>query len=220
MNIPKITQGMRLPFFRSGQPQPGDPSPFSATDLNAMVATLNAFLNAQIRRGASDAVYISDANAVFQFKTSTVEGSAPIVVTRFRIKSIAANHIVCRAWDGTTEDSTDVLIAKQPNARTSIVSETISGLAWAATYSDNNTRTLTHNAAIDRIMGQRLYAPYAVNGEVIGVQVTGGTGVSTAPEWIELLPARRWEIDLLEFDVCVDGEDMKAMFPATQPYEP
>jgi hypothetical protein len=40
---------------------------------------------------------------------------------------MSTDYIVCRSWDGTTEGSTDVKIAKPPKLRFSIVTETIDG---------------------------------------------------------------------------------------------
>lgn len=39
------------------------------------------------------------------------------VITQYRVRSVANDHLVCREFDGTTEGSTDVLIAKPYNLR-------------------------------------------------------------------------------------------------------
>jgi hypothetical protein len=52
----------------------------------------------------------------------------------YRLKSVQADYLVCRTWDGTTEGDTDVYIAKEPKLRHSITSETIAGTTYYYTY--------------------------------------------------------------------------------------
>jgi len=52
--------------------------------------------------------------------------------------------IICRSWDGTTEGSVDVKIAKPPKLRFSITSETIDGTD--VTYDGYDLTAQTRNA--------------------------------------------------------------------------
>jgi hypothetical protein len=52
---------------------------------------------------------------VFDLQTMAMAAATPIV--RYRIKSIQNNYVTCRTWDGTTEGTTDVLIAKPRKLR-------------------------------------------------------------------------------------------------------
>lgn len=54
-----------------------------------------------------------------------LQSSGPITVWRF--KSMETEFIICRSWNGETEGSTDVKIAKPSKLRFSIVLETIDG---------------------------------------------------------------------------------------------
>jgi hypothetical protein len=48
-------------------------------------------------------------------------------ISTWRFKEMSTDYIICRSWDGTTEGSTDVKIAKAPELRFSITSEVIDG---------------------------------------------------------------------------------------------
>lgn len=59
------------------------------------------------------------------FISPQARSSGPI--TTWHFKSMDTDFIVCRSWDGTNEGSEDVKIAKPPELRFSIVTETIDG---------------------------------------------------------------------------------------------
>lgn len=54
-------------------------------------------------------------------------GGGGISLSTYRFKSMGTNHIVCRTWNGTTEGSSDVKIAKPPEMWFSVTSETLRG---------------------------------------------------------------------------------------------
>lgn len=77
-------------------------------------------------------------------------------IAMFRLKSVPAwsalkpsNYVVARTWDGTTEGTTDIYIAKNVETRQP-ASETIAGELWTYTYStgadsNNQYRTAVHS---------------------------------------------------------------------------
>lgn len=70
-------------------------------------------------------------------------GGSPLSLYRF--KSNAANHIICRSWNGTTEGTVDVLIAKQPTIRNSVTNETLRGVAMTYSAFDLTAQTRLAN---------------------------------------------------------------------------
>lgn len=61
--MPHLHKGYQLPYFKEGD---GRPSPFSASDMNKIVAVCNALLRGEIRRGARDELHISDHKIVWE----------------------------------------------------------------------------------------------------------------------------------------------------------
>ncbi len=68
-------------------------------------------------------------------------GGAGESVTLYRFKSMGLNHINCRTWDGTTEGSSDVFIAKPFKLRFSITTETIRGTTFTYTGFDTTNQS-------------------------------------------------------------------------------
>jgi hypothetical protein len=94
-------------------------------------------------------------------------------VVRMRFKSVQADHIVCRFWDGTTESDTDVLVARQPQLRNSLTSEG----PFTYTYT-----TFTEREADDGVdtETQVVVPEYIVDQEVRVWLVSGNPGVTVA----------------------------------------
>ncbi len=76
-----------------------------------------------------------------------------------RFKSMGADHIVCRTWDGTTEGSTDVNIAKPPALWFSVASETLRGtpITYTAYNTTNQSRTATRASGSETQLITRAY---------------------------------------------------------------
>ena len=56
-------------------------------------------------------------------------------VSRWRVKTVYGDYYDCKSWDGTTEGSTTVHIAKPPKLRHSSTSEVIEGTTVSYSYS-------------------------------------------------------------------------------------
>jgi hypothetical protein len=103
------------------------------------------------------------------------------LVTQFRYKSMGENHIVCREFDGTTEGTSDVLIAKPLAIRQSYAG------GVTATYTSPTQRTVSGQA-------QTVFPPYRVDDLIYAARSSNGVGVSVssaALDWVEL-PGRTW----------------------------
>lgn len=214
----RFQKGVRIPPRKAGQL-------LSTLQMDAGVAATNIIFNLEARFGSKPDLIISDQNAILVIPISALPTLTAESFTMMRIKAISTDSLTCRTWDGAVEGSTDFAVAKTPDARRSIASTAHSGLTWGVTYEGtdpNNRRTLTfENGTKDRIMTQRLISPYAINGIILAGKSTNGTGLAVAPEYIELVPSRRWEIDLQEWDVCDSSNNQKkAMFQSTLPYDP
>lgn len=64
---------------------------------------------------------------------------------RYRLKSVQGDYLTCRTWDGTTEGSTEVLIAKEYKHRNSLTAENIGGSAVTYTYAADPSDTTGMN---------------------------------------------------------------------------
>lgn len=126
------------------------------------------------------------------------------VPIRMRVKSVGDDHLVCRTWDGTTEGTTDINVAKPfylqktPYHGKTI---TINGAALTFSYTNGFTRTVTKAGVPETQIIIPAYTHTGVvsgyGGEEIWVQagVSGGTGVTVAGEVLKLqqVPdARMW----------------------------
>lgn len=63
----------------------------------------------------------------------------------FRFKSMKGDYLICRAWNGSVEGSSDIYLAKPVKLRHSITSETIDGTAY--TYSSYSLTAQTRVSA-------------------------------------------------------------------------
>lgn len=113
---------------------------------------------------------------------------------RFRFKSMGADHIIARTWDGTTEGTIDTPIAKPFLLRRSITAR--GGLTY--TYTSDTTRTASDGATTE---DQVVVDSYVLDDEIYADRVQGGTGVdpvlvggvSTRVVWLDAnLDARAW----------------------------
>jgi len=71
-------------------------------------------------------------------------GGSGAIVSMYKFVSMDSEHIVCHTWDGETEGTDPVRIAKPWNLRHSIVSQTIDGVA--VTFSAYSTSAQTRLA--------------------------------------------------------------------------
>lgn len=61
--------------------------------------------------------------------------------TPFHVKSVEPEYLVCRTWDGENEGVTDIKIAKPPELRNSVDTETIDGDTINYSAYDNTAQT-------------------------------------------------------------------------------
>jgi hypothetical protein len=113
----------------------------------------------------------------------------------YKLKSVQDDYVTARSWDGTTEGTADVLIAKEYKLRCSIASETILGVANTYTYADggdalNKVRTHTRDAATQA----EIVVPVWTPDEIIHAikAKTGVNGPDTKPLTLLLLRSGQW----------------------------
>ena len=130
----------------------------------------------------------------FQHPGASVGGAAR--VGRYRLKSVQGDYITCRGWDGTTEGTTDIYIAKDPKHRNSLLTEAKPDGAHTYEYgagsnADNVKRTDTCGLTSEQ---QEIAPPWCVNDEIYAL--TCNTGVNDAtgnPIYLlAISPARQW----------------------------
>jgi hypothetical protein len=120
----------------------------------------------------------------------------------FHIKTIEADHLVCREWNGTTERDTDVLVAKPLQFRTSFTAEVIDTVSHTYTYTSSNERTSNDGTASQVEVCYPRYTVYAAPasgiippGTIFAAVVANGSGVTVDDVpvgWVEVLPSRVW----------------------------
>jgi len=101
-----------------------------------LLRALNALGKMQIEivKVGKSKIYYSEGRILFQILASDITGSSASSTACYKIKSVSANHLVCRSWDGVNEGAFDVLVAKPHSARQP-ANETIAGTAYSYTYS-------------------------------------------------------------------------------------
>lgn len=131
-------------------------------------------------------------------------------VQEFKFVSAEDDYIVCHTWDGTTEGTDPINIAKQPELRCSLTSETILGTLHSYTYSadpggdpDNPIRHDDDGVSPE---DQRVVPPWAPGQVIYAISAeTGVNDLSSNPiGLLEMSNSREWAA--LESDLSViDG---------------
>jgi len=196
---PSVRARMNLPFYKEGSE---GPSLFSAKARNQEVALLRAYANPSIERGERDQVILADGNVKFVIASNAAGSGA---VSMFKLKDVASDWLICHSWDGTTEGTTSVLVAKDAALRNSLASETILGVAHTYTYSAgpseawsagtdtryNKTRTDNDGTLSE---AQRVIRPYVENEIIFAASAPTGLvdGTGAAITLLEIKPWRQW----------------------------
>jgi hypothetical protein len=160
------------------------PSPRHALDfawMRLLRQKFNALLNGEIKDENGNRigeVKYADGNTVWVVKTSS-EGSQ---LKMYRLKSVQGDYITCREWDGTSEGTEDVSIAKHPEIRKPSTA-TLRGTAFTYTYADDQTRTSRRNSDNNTIT-EWVIPPLEVNDLIFAADVDH-TGVN-GPDSTEL----------------------------------
>jgi hypothetical protein len=186
-----------IPYFQKGL---DDPLIFRAANMNRIVTLCNAVKRMSLVEGDENKVIVTDDIIVIQIKKNDLNTGGGGTTTggskRYRIKSYQQDYYTCRTWDGTTEGSTDVLVAKPKALRGSIASDHIlasdgfSTIDISYTYSGNYlTRTAsktggTFASGIDQeahVIVPGFYAGLSGNFDEIWASTVDSTGVTAAP---------------------------------------
>lgn len=104
-----------------------------------------------------------------------------------RFKSIQAEYLVCRTWDGTTEGTEDVNIAKPYLLRQSITSRTMHGTPITYTYPGGATSQTRQATGSGRTETGFITEAYVVNDIIWAVRAT--TLVTVSGTALSLLDA-------------------------------
>lgn len=65
---------------------------------------------------------------------STPRRGSSVSISLFKLKSVEDDYLVCREWDGSSEGTTDVYIAKHPELRCSLAEEEVYGVTHEYSY--------------------------------------------------------------------------------------
>ena len=105
------------------------PNPVSGTSLQAgWLARLWSAVRAnRLLPGLGYKLKYSSLGTLIEIEPSR-GGQAANPARRYLVKSVEADYVVCRTWDGTTEGSVDVKVAKPPHLRHSLTSQVINGV--------------------------------------------------------------------------------------------
>lgn len=162
---------------------------------HALGPWLNKLKRAVMRRTplASVGIDIKESNAGFNLFTKGKGGGSGRIAC-YRVKSVAANHLVCHTWDGTTEGAENINVAKPHSARQP-VSESLGGTTYNYTYAagpdaPNSIRTSSDGSTTE---SQIVTPLWTVDG-LIQVAETNFSGVAVSSLDLKLieLSARCW----------------------------
>jgi hypothetical protein len=114
---------------------------------------------------------------------------------RFRVKTIQNDYLVCRTYDGTTEGSEDINVAKPWDLRrTPFHGVAVNGIT--CTYSSAIARSATNGSVTE---SQVITPPYFANCEIWAFKaVGGGTSVTVSSDtlvWQDMnVSGRAWAV--------------------------
>lgn len=107
---------------------------------------------------------------------------------RFKLKSVSADYLTCRTWDGATEGGTDVYIAKAPKLR-HVGSESIAGTTWNYTYSAESGYEDGKRVASDGTNSEKqvVIPVYIIGDEIFASTPDAGTDVTVGADELTFL---------------------------------
>ena len=124
-------------------------------------------------------------------------GGTATDAVRMKVTDVSQNnYIVCQTWNGTTQGTTDINVAKAPQLRHLaenyhyyLTSSTTAALSALVTVAPQEvTITLQDGITTET---WRVNHPYFIGAEIYPVRVEGGTGVNDC-NWIDLDSNRKW----------------------------
>jgi hypothetical protein len=146
----------------------------------AIVYWLNQLRDAvaacQLKKGVGYRVDQSDAGTFIKF-----DDDKPNTLRRFRLKDDLGACLKVRTWDGTTEGSADVYIAKHPTIRNTVASDTNGNhyMTRAISGSDGSSET------------DDITPPFIYNGDIYASPIPQLILDSHACNYMEISP-RAW----------------------------
>jgi hypothetical protein len=208
-------QARKLPRQQAG----GRPVLLSSKVANVVLGCCEAVMNFKIFVKQGDATSIRPPlEADVKYVDGTLVAIIPISstpadasgantssVAMFRVtgywtsgSNTYSDYVVARTWDGTTLGTTDIKIARPPNLRPSITSETIDGVAITYTWSNGNQRSATDGTNTET---QKVFPRYTTGTapfDIIFAASVAKTGVAAvdaqSTPWQEISPARTWQV--------------------------
>lgn len=213
----RLGNGVKLERLAKG----GTRTLLSAAKGNDIIDAINALLNPTIGIGATNAVTISDGGWNIQLKQLGTSGSASTTTGAFKVKQEFGDYLQCVTWDGVTEGTSYVYVAKPTLLRRSLASRVEDGVTVTFSYALvtsiwNRTQHVTSPGSTydDEVhIAKPAYVASGINGDgtpiaggdviwAIGVTSafivtnpadTGTPGVATAITWLDLnVDCRKW----------------------------
>jgi len=151
--------------------------------LVQLVRGVNAFLNMEVRsdpKATAPAFIVSDTNAMLILPSGAGSGSGgSATINMFKFVSDGGNYLLCHTWDGTTEGTTLVPVAKPYELRVSgstawtggtirsvayTVSYANSGSYWTRTVSGSDGTSTTEVVIPDYLSGFIIFAMQSTTG--------------------------------------------------------
>lgn len=171
------------------------PAPPTGNDPQAVwMRSLLAFLDTLTLRGIIGGRKINHPEGGFSLVIDPATIGAGGGLSTYRVKSRTGEYLVCRTWDGTTEGSTDVKVAKSFSCRRP-TTETLGGVAITYAYTNgsdslNDSRTATGTGVSET----QMVVPYWTVDGVIAVATIAYSGVTADGADLKLIEvsARCW----------------------------
>jgi hypothetical protein len=126
-------------------------------------------------------------------------GGGGLSITRLLVKEIKDDYLVCHSWDGTTEGTDPVYVAKNPKLRNSVTEETLDGVDYEYTYTTTGSQAFVERVSVKTTDNssetQRVVPRFILDDEIFAIDAQ--TSIQTeAAEDITLidlnLDARAW----------------------------
>jgi hypothetical protein len=166
------SNGFKLQPFGKGR------NAIQSKHANDLVDALNMLGKIQVVRGDKDAVLYAENGVIIQLSGSDSGSGSAGSRSCIMVKSVAAEYIVGRTWDGTSEGATDVYVAKPFNARQP-ASEVIAGTTHTYTYSAGPDALNDYRESDDGSTTEnQIVTPYWLVDGLIHVAAISYSGVS------------------------------------------
>ncbi len=127
---------------------------------------LRACIASRVLPGNGYFVKVTPTGTILEIRTG---GGGSSKAQPHRFKSMGTDHIICRTWDGITEGTTDVKIAKPPHLWFSVAAETLrtTPVTYSAYSLQNQSRQASRPSGSEI---QLITRAYEVNDIIWAVQ--------------------------------------------------